>query len=71
MSHLPITAWNGKELSSLYKKIDDLLKGLIVDLNYEVSAVGESFDYKADLKSPKSRSTKFGFMSKGLVWSSV
>jgi AIPR protein len=50
----PKRYWNGKELSSLYKKIDDLLKGLIVDLNYEVSAVGESFDYKADLKSPKS-----------------
>jgi hypothetical protein len=30
------------------------LKGLIVDLNYEVKTVGESFDYKADLKSPKS-----------------
>jgi hypothetical protein len=50
----PKRHWKTKEISSLYKKIDDLLKGLIVDLNYEVGAVGESFDYKADLKSPKS-----------------
>jgi hypothetical protein len=50
----PKKHWGKKELEDLYKKIDDLLKGLIVDLNYEVGEVGESFDYKADLKSPKS-----------------
>lgn len=32
--------------------IRNLLKGLIVDLNYEVRDAGETFDYKSDLKSP-------------------
>jgi hypothetical protein len=50
----PRKFWGSKELTSLYQKIDELLKGLIVDLNFEVASVGESFDYKADLKSPKS-----------------
>jgi hypothetical protein len=50
----PKAHWKSNELDELYKKIDELLKGLIVDLNYEVKAVGEVFDYKADLKSPKS-----------------
>jgi hypothetical protein len=50
----PKKYWRDKALSELYKKIEDLLKGLVVDLNYEVKAVGETFDYKADLKSPKS-----------------
>jgi hypothetical protein len=50
----PKAYWKAKELPELYNKISELLKGLIVDLNYEVKAVGEVFDYKADLKSPKS-----------------
>ena len=50
----PRKFWGSKELDALYKKIDELMKGLIVDLNFEVNSVGESFDYKADLKSPKS-----------------
>jgi hypothetical protein len=50
----PKAHWKSEELDELYKKIEELLKGLIVDLNYEVREVGEVFDYKADLKSPKS-----------------
>jgi hypothetical protein len=50
----PKAHWKSKDLQVLYKKIEELLKGLIVDLNYEVKEVGEAFDYKADLKSPKS-----------------
>ena len=50
----PKKFWKDPMLPALYQKIEELLKGLIVDLNYEVKAVGDSFDYKADLKSPKS-----------------
>ncbi|QUS38277.1 hypothetical protein RPMA_05040 [Tardiphaga alba] len=50
----PKKFWGSKEMIAFYGKVDELLKGLIVDLNYEVAEVGESFDYKADLKSPKS-----------------
>lgn len=32
----------------------EIVTGLIVDLNYEIEAVGESFDYKRELKSPES-----------------
>lgn len=31
--------------------IDQILAGVIVDLNYEAKQLGEAFDYKADLKS--------------------
>jgi hypothetical protein len=50
----PRKYWGSQPLSDLYGKIEGLLKGLVVDLNYEVKEVGESFDYKADLKSPTS-----------------
>jgi hypothetical protein len=50
----PKAFWKDSRLTALYQKIEELLKGLIVDLNYEVKAVGDAFDYKADLKSPKS-----------------
>jgi AIPR protein len=50
----PKKYWGSQSLSDLYGKIDDLLKGIIVDLNYEVKAIGDAFDYKADLKSPTS-----------------
>ena len=30
-----------------------IVVAMIVDLNYEVEAVGESFDYKRELKSPE------------------
>ncbi|WP_083923588.1 AIPR family protein [Amorphus coralli] len=32
--------------------VTEVLKTLIVDLNYEVKSLGEGFDYKGDLKSP-------------------
>lgn len=32
--------------------ISEILSSLIVDLNYEVTDMGDSFDYKGDLKSP-------------------
>lgn len=38
---------------SFYKKCDAIVASLIIDLNYEVEEKGPSFDYKADLKSPK------------------
>ena len=44
--------WGTDQLKELYVKIDQLLSGLVVDLNYEVKAVGDKFDYKADFKSP-------------------
>lgn len=34
------------------RAVSDILKTIIVDLNYEVIEMGESFDYKGDLKSP-------------------
>jgi hypothetical protein len=35
------------------KRCSDIMSSLVVDLNYEVEALGQSFDYKAVLKSPK------------------
>lgn len=32
--------------------VSEVLKTLVVDLNYEVKELGDSFDYKGDLKSP-------------------
>lgn len=50
----PRKYWGSQDLSTLYGKIEGLLKGLVVDLNYEVKEIGDVFDYKADLKSPTS-----------------
>ena len=37
----------------LSESIDELVSDIITDLNYEVKQLGDDFDYKADLKSPK------------------
>lgn len=37
---------------TLCDAIENILRAVIVDLNYEVKELGESFDYKGDLKSP-------------------
>lgn len=42
----------GRE-SEFYKTCGAIIGNLIIDLNYEVQAKGATFDYKADLKSPK------------------
>ena len=39
--------------ASFLEKCDVIVASLIIDLNYEVKEKGPSFDYKADLKSPK------------------
>lgn len=40
------------ERNAILDEIPELLVGLVVDLNYEVKAKDQSFDYKKDLKSP-------------------
>lgn len=40
------------ERDQVLNKIPELLVGLVVDLNYEINARDQSFDYKKDLKSP-------------------
>jgi AIPR protein len=42
----------GRE-DEFYKRCSAIIANLIIDLNYEVQAKGVTFDYKADLKSPK------------------
>jgi hypothetical protein len=42
----------GRE-SEFYQRCGAIIRNLIIDLNYEVQAKGITFDYKADLKSPK------------------
>jgi hypothetical protein len=43
---------NGEKLAVFLKGIKTILSGIIVDLNYEVTELGDNFDYKSDLKSP-------------------
>lgn len=42
-----------KAAEAFYEKCGSIVGSLIIDLNYEVQAKGPSFDYKAELKSPK------------------
>jgi hypothetical protein len=42
----------GREVE-FYDTCGAIVGNLIIDLNYEVQSKGVSFDYKADLKSPK------------------
>jgi hypothetical protein len=42
----------GRE-DEFYKTCGAIVGNLIIDLNYEVQSKGITFDYKADLKSPK------------------
>ncbi|SFS43322.1 AIPR family protein [Brevundimonas viscosa] len=43
----------GPEADAFYKKCEAIVGSLVIDLNYEVKAKGPTFDYKAELKSPK------------------
>lgn len=40
------------ERNAILDEIPELLVGLVVDLNYEIKAKDQNFDYKKDLKSP-------------------
>lgn len=40
------------ERNKILSEIPELLVGLVVDLNYEINAKDQTFDYKKDLKSP-------------------
>ena len=40
------------ERKLILDQIPELLVGLVVDLNYEIKAKDQNFDYKKDLKSP-------------------
>lgn len=50
-----------REIAKIFEKeldekfcgaVAEALKTLVVDLNYEVQELGDTFDYKGDLKSP-------------------
>jgi hypothetical protein len=43
---------NPERFEKFLKIARSILSGIIVDLNYEVAALGDEFDYKSDLKSP-------------------
>ena len=43
-----------KDRDEILKICNDIVVGLVVDLNYEIKAVGDNFDYKRELKSPES-----------------
>jgi hypothetical protein len=40
------------KLDAFLEGVQTILSGVVVDLNYEVAALGDDFDYKSDLKSP-------------------
>lgn len=40
--------------AEMIAKCKELLQSLIIDLNYEITEAGDSFDYKKELKSPES-----------------
>lgn len=49
----PKRIFDESRLDSLLDGLKEILDSLIIDLNYEVVELGEQFDYKGDLKSPK------------------
>lgn len=42
-----------KDAEAFYNRCKSIVGSLVIDLNYEVKEMGPTFDYKADLKSPK------------------
>lgn len=48
----PRTLFDNNQVERCMDGIEDILKSIIVDLNYEVEDMAENFDYKGDLKSP-------------------
>jgi len=47
----PAKLFTSNEINKFCKAIGEILDTIIVDLNYEVVELGESFDYKGDFKS--------------------
>lgn len=48
----PGTLFETGKVESFMNAIEEILKSLVIDLNYEVEDLGEQFDYKGDLKAP-------------------
>lgn len=48
----PRALLSSEECEKFFEEVREIVKSLIVDLNYEVKEKGEAFDYKGDLKSP-------------------
>ncbi len=51
-SQNPKLLFEDNKVDTFISAISDILGSLIVDLNYEVDDLGDTFDYKGDLKSP-------------------
>ncbi len=48
----PSALFVSDNLSKFMDGIEDILRSIVIDLNYEVEEMGDQFDYKGDLKSP-------------------
>jgi len=49
----PSVLFVSDSLSNFMDGIEEILDSIVIDLNYEVKEMGDQFDYKGDLKSPK------------------
>jgi len=48
----PQRLFNEGKIDAFLSGVKDVMRSIIVDLNYEVEDLGDNFDYKGDLKSP-------------------
>jgi hypothetical protein len=48
----PKSLFDEGKIDQFCEAIEQILRSIIVDLNYEVTDLGDNFDYKGDLKSP-------------------
>jgi hypothetical protein len=48
----PTSLFNSGDIQKFMDAIEDILRSIVIDLNYEVEDLGDKFDYKGDLKSP-------------------
>ncbi|SFL98905.1 AIPR protein [Nitrosomonas nitrosa] len=49
----PKMLFDTRKIDKFVEAIETILQSIIVDLNYEIEDLGDQFDYKGDLKSPK------------------
>ncbi|MGZ4981597.1 MAG: AIPR family protein [Methylobacter sp.] len=51
-SRNPQKLFDGNETDKFMDAIEEILRSIVIDLNYEVEDLRDQFDYKGDLKSP-------------------
>jgi hypothetical protein len=48
----PRALYEKGQINKFLDSIEEVLQSIVIDLNFEVEALGDQFDYKGDLKSP-------------------